>query len=155
MPNPSFCWQDKATLRRIRESCENYHSALGVYMALTVVASDKEADTFETTHEWLGQLSGYDRRTVIRRLRDLQQIGVVKVSTPRLKAPSTYQLIRCAMKSQRSDTKSQRCDTERPVQSHTSEGTEGKKEDLPSANGKRGLVAQFEEKFAENLNRRK
>lgn len=51
--NPPFAWQDKRVLRKIRDSFDSANtiaSALGTYAALTVVASDKQAEQFQTTH---------------------------------------------------------------------------------------------------------
>ena len=88
-----FAWQDKRVLRLIRENCAEYHSALSVYVALTVVASDKESAEFQTTHQWIAMQSGLSVSTVKSRLKDLSQIGavVVKPSTG-LRQPSSYQL---------------------------------------------------------------
>lgn len=149
-----FCWQDKRTLRKIREQCPRYVSALAVYHALTEVASDKQSDEFTTTHDWLAQLCGYGRRTVLRRLPDLERIGVVQISTPAMKAPCTYRLRRTPL---RCATKSQRCDSESTLQSHTSEEREEKipptamkeRSPVPSVNGRGGLKEQFYEKMAE------
>jgi hypothetical protein len=91
-----FCWQHKPALRLIRDSFDTEKtvaSALGVYLALTEIASDKESEIFETTHGWLAQKSGLSARTVQNRLAGLSQIGLVKVSTPALKSPSTYRLL--------------------------------------------------------------
>jgi predicted transcriptional regulator len=88
-----FAWQDKRILRRIREEVEDYPSATLVYLALTIAASDTGSDEFKTTQSWLAQLSGVTDRTVRRRLLDLQQLGLIEVSTPRLRAPSTYRLL--------------------------------------------------------------
>jgi hypothetical protein len=141
---PAFCWQDKATLRRIRENCENYSSALAVYVALTVVASDQESDTFQTTHDWLGQLSGFGWRTVLERLKDLQRIGVVQISTPKLKIPSTYRLCRPAMVAQRSATNAERSAKIGPLPMQSSEEIEEKT--LPSASNS-GLKALWQEEM--------
>ena len=147
----AFAWQDKISLRRIREQIPDYGSALAVYVALTVVASDKESDEFQTTQEWVAQLSGFDARTVRRRLPDLERIGVVKITTPPLRVPSTYRLLRSAMVSQRKDIVSERSDTVRPLLCPTSEERKEEKI-LPTAKGKGGLKAMFEEKLAEELN---
>jgi hypothetical protein len=88
-----FAWQDKRMLRRIREQCEDPSSALGVYLALTVVASDMGKDEFQTTHKWLASLSGFSERSVRSRLRDLQALGAVAIVTPALKALCTYRLL--------------------------------------------------------------
>jgi len=91
--NVPFAWQDKRVLRRIREQCEDPASALAVYHALTVVASDKQAESFQTTHAWLAALAGFSERTVRARVHDLERIGAVAVETPPLRAPSTYRLL--------------------------------------------------------------
>jgi hypothetical protein len=158
----AFAWQEKTVLRLIRESCPNYASALGVYSALTIVASDKQSDQFTTTHDWLGQLSGFKRRTVLDRLKELQRLGIVAITTPKMKAPSTYMLLRPALNAQRYAINAQGCarDGGRPL--HTSEQSkeescvidaqrkEGERE-LPSAGGGkpgRGLLTSM---FEANL----
>lgn len=80
-------------LRRIREQVEDYGSALGVYYALCVVASDNQSESFQATHKWLSQLSGFSERTVRNRLPDLVRIKAINVATPKLKAPSTFHLL--------------------------------------------------------------
>jgi hypothetical protein len=154
----AWAWQDKAALRKIREKCENYGTALAVYTTLTVAASDAQSDTFTATHARLAQLSGFDARTVRRRLQDLQGIGLIEITTPRLKAPCAYKLCRPVMVSQRTVTKSERSDNERPVQSPTSEESkESEKKTLASPRRKtlRELFEEEEEKrFAANENRR-
>jgi hypothetical protein len=91
--NEPFAWQDKRLLRRIRESVEDYGSAIAVYVALTVAASDKASEEFQTTHQWLSTLSGFGERTVRSRLRDLVEIGAVHITTPALRGPCTYRLL--------------------------------------------------------------
>ena len=88
-----FSWQDKRMLRRISEQIEDYGSALAIYNALTVAASDKQADEFQTTHAWLSKWSGFGTRTVGARLADLKRIGVIDFTTPKLKAPCVYRLL--------------------------------------------------------------
>jgi predicted DsbA family dithiol-disulfide isomerase len=145
----AWCWAGKAELRKIRQECANYASALAVYHALSEIASDKESDEFQTTQEWLAQLSGFKARTIRRRLKDLQEIGVVQIQTPKLKAPSTYRLRRSAMVSQRKDIVSERPDKERASPCPTSEEQNKKKEDLPTAKGKGGLKARWERLMAD------
>jgi hypothetical protein len=88
-----FAWQEKAVLRMIRENCNDIASALGVYSALTIIASDKKSASFETTHQWLASMSGFSPATVKRRLRDLERLGLVEIHTPRLKQPSQFRLL--------------------------------------------------------------
>lgn len=91
-----FCWQPKAALRKIRESFDaekTVASAIGTYGALTEIASDMQTEIFTTTHGWIAQKSGLSPRTVQARLAGLVEIGLVEISTPILKAPSTYKLL--------------------------------------------------------------
>jgi DNA-binding HxlR family transcriptional regulator len=89
-----FCWQDKRVLRRIREQCQDAGSAISVYNALTEIDSDTGGKgVFTTTHGWIAKLSGTSDRTVRRRLDELEQAGIVKVTTPPLRAPCTYELL--------------------------------------------------------------
>jgi len=88
-----FAWQDKRVLRQIRERIEDYGTALAVYAALSIVASDNQTERFPTTHQWLSQLSGFSVATVKRRLEDLQRIGAVHIVTPKFKAPAKYTLL--------------------------------------------------------------
>ena len=91
-----FCWQHKAALRLIRDSFDaekTVASAIGVYVALTEIASDAISESFTTTHGWIAQKSGLSPRTVEARLPGLVQVCLVRISTPALKCPSTYQLL--------------------------------------------------------------
>lgn len=91
-----FCWQSKPARRKIRDSFDaekTVSSALGVYDALTEIASDKESETFQTTHAWIAQKSGLSPRTVQDRITGLAEISLVKVFTPALKSPSTFTLL--------------------------------------------------------------
>jgi hypothetical protein len=88
-----FAWQDKRVLRQIRERIEDYGTALAVYAALSIVASDNSTEQFETTHQWLAQLTGFSVATVRRRLADLERIGAVQIVTPKFKAPCKFTLL--------------------------------------------------------------
>ena len=89
----AFCWQSKAALRLIREQVPDYGSAIAVYVALSVIASDKESPEFQTTHQWIESLCGFGNTTVKLRLKELERIGLVKITTPALKAPCPYHLL--------------------------------------------------------------
>jgi hypothetical protein len=91
-----FCWQDKRVMRKIRECFDKTHtvdSALAVYVAMTEIASDHQADTFTTTHAHISQKCGCSLRTVASRLKELQQVGLISIATPELRAPSTFTLL--------------------------------------------------------------
>jgi hypothetical protein len=91
-----WCWQHKPALRLIRDAFDRektVSSALGTYSALTEIASDGEKEVFQTTHAHIALKSGLSARTVQNRLAGLSEIGLVKISTPALKSPSTYWLL--------------------------------------------------------------
>lgn len=95
-PEPPYCWQTKAALRRIREALDAdkaVASGLGVYVALTEIASDMQKNSFETTHARIGEMSGLSPRTVQQRIQDLVEIGVLECKVPPLRAPATYTLL--------------------------------------------------------------
>lgn len=91
-----FAWQSKAALRKIREAFDATHtvdSALVVYLALSEIASDKGEERFQTTHSWIASRCGVSIRTVASRLRELDEIKLISIETPALRAPSTITLL--------------------------------------------------------------
>ncbi len=114
IPGP-FAWLLKADLKKIRASFDEpgqIASAILVYVALAESASENEdAATTTTSQAHLGALVGLSCRTVFRRLHDLQEIGVLSISTPKLKSPSSYTLTRYDTMAERSATVSQRSAT--------------------------------------------
>lgn len=68
-------------------------SALVVYLALSEIASDKRAATFQTTHAFIAMRCGLSARTVQQRVKDLVAIGVMECFVPNLKSPATYTLL--------------------------------------------------------------
>jgi len=91
-----FCWQSKAALRLIREAFDGENtvpSALAIYVALTEIASDKQSETFQTTHSWIAALSGWSSRTVRARLKALQEIKLIEIITPDPRFANTYRLL--------------------------------------------------------------
>ncbi|PTX96567.1 hypothetical protein [Opitutus sp. ER46] len=94
-----WCWQSKGARRIIRDAFDatnNVATALAVYDALTEIASDKQAESFETTHAWIQRLSGVGVSTIKRHLRVMADLGLVEINTPALRAPSTYRLLSIA-----------------------------------------------------------
>ncbi len=92
----AWCWMDKRALRKIREAFDRDNaisSALAVYLALCEIASNKESEVFQTTHSYIAQNSGVSIKTVQRRLKILEEIELIRVSTPNLRAPSNYTLL--------------------------------------------------------------
>ncbi|WP_414660228.1 hypothetical protein [Horticoccus sp. 23ND18S-11] len=91
-----WCWQSKAVRRRIRDAFDatnNVASALGVYDALCEIASDKGSETYETTHAWIQRISGVGVTTIKAHLPVFVEMGLLHISTPTLRAPSTFTLL--------------------------------------------------------------
>lgn len=94
-----WCWQAKAVRRKIRDAFDatnNVATALAVYDALTEIASDEGAETFTTTHAWIQRMSGVSVSTVKKHLSVFADMSIVRISTPALRAPSTYVLLSLA-----------------------------------------------------------
>lgn len=95
-----WCWQAKMARRFIRRACDADHNvatALSVYDTLTEIASDEQSPVFTTTHAYVASMSGVSVRTVQKHLSTFVHLGLLVISTPRVKAPSTYTLIACAV----------------------------------------------------------
>lgn len=91
-----FCWQAKAALRRIRAAFDRsgtVSSALLTYGALTEFSSDFVSETFSVTHADIVAKCGLSLRTVQQRLVELQEIGLIEITTPDYRAPSTFRLL--------------------------------------------------------------
>jgi hypothetical protein len=91
-----FCWQNKAARRAIRDAFDdtnNVASALGVYAALTEIASDEQAESFKVAHATLQSRSGVSVSTIKKVLRGLSKLGLVHISTPKYLSLSTYTLL--------------------------------------------------------------
>lgn len=97
--NGPFCWQSKSARRAIRaafDATNNVATALAVYDAITEIASDAQSETFTTTHAWIQQLSGVGISTIKKHLGILSELGLVSITTPSVRAPSTYTLLSIA-----------------------------------------------------------
>jgi len=96
--NGPFCWQNKETLRGIRESldaCTNLPSILGVYHALTEIASNEQSNQFTTTQSHIAQLAGgISTKTVGRCLKELRALEIISTELSRLKGPLRFDLLR-------------------------------------------------------------
>jgi hypothetical protein len=158
----AFCWQDKAALRRIREAFDHEHSvctALAVYLALSEIASDAGSEEFKTTHAWIQRFSGVSVSTIKKRLSALAEIGLIEVRTPELRAASTYRLLPfgngCPTLANGCRTIASKQgqwlanDSQQPLA--TSEERSEEKKTLPTAKGKGGLKAMFQEALAKEL----
>jgi len=92
-PTVPYAWVDKRMVARIMKESSNRSSAVTAYLALAITASDKKLGTFTATHAAIGDACGLPVRTLQRVLPELVRVGAITMSTPRLKAPSTYKLI--------------------------------------------------------------
>jgi hypothetical protein len=97
-PNGPFCWQSKETLRGIRESldsCPNLPSILGVYHALTEIASNEQSNQFTATQSHIAQLAGgISTKTVGRCLKELRELEIISTELSRLRGPLKFDLLR-------------------------------------------------------------
>lgn len=94
-----WCWQSKQARRCIRDAFDatnNVTTALATYDALCEIASDEGRETFATTHAWIQRLSGVSPSTIKKHLAVFADLALVKISTPALRAPSTYVLLSLA-----------------------------------------------------------
>jgi helix-turn-helix protein len=95
-PEPPYCWQSKAARRMIYEYFDGDTfgaSCLGVYAALTEIASDKEAETFTTPQSYIAQKSCLGLSTVKKALKELRSLGLLAYETPRLRGSITFTLV--------------------------------------------------------------
>jgi DNA-binding MarR family transcriptional regulator len=95
-----FCWQEKKALEKIRRLFENdTASALLTYLALTEIASDAKAETFQASASHIASKAGLARKTVIRRVGPLEERGLIAVKRTKLpgrkaSASNTYTLLK-------------------------------------------------------------
>lgn len=95
-----FCWQSKATLRAISESCGDRSDkalVLAVYLALSWEASNQQAERFTATKRAIAGLAGVSYQKAAQILKFLESIGVVEVMKNRVpgtkeQRPNTYTL---------------------------------------------------------------
>jgi hypothetical protein len=95
-PEPPYCWQSKAARRIIYEYFDGDvfgASCLGVYTALTEIASDKEAEIFTTPQSYIAQKSCLGITTIRKALKELRSLGLLAYQTPRLRGPITFTLL--------------------------------------------------------------
>jgi hypothetical protein len=82
-PEPPYCWQSKEALRQIERTYDSESStrlACAAYLALTRIASDKQAE-FTTLQSH--PLTKWSPVRTIQRASDLRQLGVIDYITPR------------------------------------------------------------------------
>ena len=77
-----WCWQHRPTLQLIRDKVPDIASGLAVYVALTEMASEFNANPFKATQNAIAIRCGLGVRTVTRRLADLESAGVIRRTAP-------------------------------------------------------------------------
>lgn len=98
--NVPFCWQSKATLRRIADACDGRVDrafVTAVYVALTWIASDEESSVFTAPKSQIAARAGVSYRKAADVLTFLERLGVIAVSAnviagTRELGPNTYTL---------------------------------------------------------------
>ena len=119
-----FCWIPKAGLAQIDKHLELSQAATAklVYLALCRVACDDRTATFSKPIAYLATLASLDRRTVERRLPDLEHLKLVTIARGKLRVAHTFTLATYS----RNDTSLSRNVATLPYdsQSHLVESTE-------------------------------
>jgi len=83
-------------LIRQRLQTSKIASALGIYDALTEIASNKESDTFEATQSYIGLYTGVSGKTVQRIGPDLERLDLIAIKENHIggrNAKCTYTLL--------------------------------------------------------------
>jgi hypothetical protein len=95
-----FCWQSKDALRLIRDAFDSrtfLSDALAVYVVLTEIASDEQAETFQRSRRAISERAGISLRQLDKVLDVFKSIGTVAVVINQIQgtkelAPSSYTL---------------------------------------------------------------
>jgi CRP-like cAMP-binding protein len=99
MKDGAWAWVNKSALEKIRNQIEDAQSALAVYYALAEIASDEQSGDFRASMDRIAAKCCFSRRTVAKRLNDLEFNGLVEIqrseTTENFKMPSAYLMLRC------------------------------------------------------------
>lgn len=81
-----WMWQHKDAFWRINQGLERGSAASAklVYVALTWIASDEQSETFSKPINYIADLASLGRRTVEKRLADLERLGFVLIERKKL-----------------------------------------------------------------------
>jgi hypothetical protein len=136
-----FCWLPKLALEKIEQNLDPAQagSAKLVYLALARVANAERSGTFTKPIEYISVLASVERRTVERRLPDLERLRLVKVErSKKVRTSHVYRLATDAVASLRLGVASLRLKValNKEVQEHTfsephAEGTSSTSETSP------------------------
>jgi DNA-binding HxlR family transcriptional regulator len=91
-PQGPFFWVPKDAFEKIEENLERGPAASAklVYVALCIVANRENTPTFSKPINYLVEIASLERRTIERRLPDLERLGLIQVQRAKLHAPHTY-----------------------------------------------------------------
>lgn len=90
-----FCWLPKLALEKIEQNLDPAQagSAKLVYLALARVANAERSGTFTKPISYIAVLASVERRTVERRLPDLERLRLVKVErSKKVRTSHVYRL---------------------------------------------------------------
>jgi len=99
-----YCWQEKTVRRKIREVFDadgRKASALGIYDALTEIASNEKSDTFTKSHDYIASFAGLTGKTSKRIMPIFEKMGIVHVQpngSDGLQQANTYTLLPWGLK---------------------------------------------------------
>jgi len=94
-----FVWLSKESLRRIEEGVEDSASAILVYLALCRIACNENSAAFSKPIAYISQLASVSRRTVERRLEDLERLKLVLVDRRKIEGTKANDLSRYTLTS--------------------------------------------------------
>jgi hypothetical protein len=103
LSNEPWCWVEKPKLRMIADIFSqntvaiSINTARSIYLAVTEIASDKESDVFDASHEEIAHRAGVSPSSVKRILPVFRKLGLLKVKRNwinGLETRSTYTIIR-------------------------------------------------------------
>jgi|GEM_PF-4138387 len=95
-PEPPYCWQSKEARRLIRQHMNGESTTaalLSLYDALTEIASNEGSESFAAGQPHIGELAGMSARNVRRLEPILEEIGVVRITRPKVRGHHTYSLL--------------------------------------------------------------
>lgn len=87
-----FVWLAKSALRTIDEKASEPTSATLVYLSLCRIACDERSGTFSKPLAYVARLANLGRRTVERRIEDLERLKLLNVTRHKQRAAHTYAL---------------------------------------------------------------
>lgn len=99
-----YCWQEKDVRRKIRgvfDADGQKASALGIYDALTEIASNERSDTFTKSHDYIASFAGLTGKTSKRIMPFFEKMGIVHVQrngSDGLQQANTYTLLPWGLK---------------------------------------------------------